>query len=72
MKVDCARAWHAARAFGPLTLYHVDGVEYVPEGSSSLANAEEAEMAVVLFQELLRRFPEASQAEVAMVSPYKA
>ena len=50
----------------------MDGVEYVPEGSSSLANAEEAEMAVVLFQELLRRCPEASQAEGAMVSPYKA
>lgn len=60
MKTDCSRSWHAARAFGPLTLYHVEGYEFVPEGSLSIANEEEAEMAVLLYQELLRRHPEAA------------
>ena len=61
------------QCLGPFAFYDVNGVEQVPDNSSSLVNKTEAEMVMSLFLALVQRYPQLrASSSIAVISPYKA
>jgi len=67
-----ARPWHRLSVFRPFVFFDIKGKEYSAAGHS-WANDDEADFAVALISNLLKKFPELGVGEhVAVISPYKA
>ncbi|XP_031473358.1 probable helicase MAGATAMA 3 isoform X2 [Nymphaea colorata] len=66
------RAWHVYRCFGPFCFFDIDGIESQPSGSGSWVNIEEVEFILLMFHNLVSRYPELnSSSQIAVISPYR-
>ncbi|CAN6438865.1 unnamed protein product [Victoria cruziana] len=66
------RAWHVYRCFGPFSFFDIDGVESQPSGSGSWVNVEEIEFILLMYHNLVTRYPELnSSSQIAVISPYR-
>lgn len=67
------RAWHNYRCFGPFCFFDIhEGKESQPSGSGSWVNVDEVEFVLVIYRELVTRYPELkSSSKLAIISPYR-
>eukprot|EP00252_Welwitschia_mirabilis_P021527 TRINITY_DN5542_c0_g1_i1.p1 TRINITY_DN5542_c0_g1~~TRINITY_DN5542_c0_g1_i1.p1 ORF type:complete len:621 (+),score=147.92 TRINITY_DN5542_c0_g1_i1:2-1864(+) len=66
------RPWHEYRCFGPFCFFDIDGEETQPSGSGSWINAEEVDWILLLYRQMVSKYPELSVGpRVAIISPYK-
>ncbi|CAH9074675.1 unnamed protein product [Cuscuta epithymum] len=73
IEVLTKRKWHNYRCFGPFCFFDIhEGKESKPAGSGSWMNVDEVEFVLVIYRELVTRYPELkSSSKLAIISPYR-
>ncbi|XP_076960265.1 putative helicase MAGATAMA 3 [Bidens hawaiensis] len=67
------RLWHKFRCFGPFCFFDIhEGKETQPSGSGSWENVDEVDFVLLMYHELVSRYPELnSSSRLAIISPYR-
>ncbi|KAH9626455.1 hypothetical protein KSS87_004956 [Heliosperma pusillum] len=73
VKDQTTRAWHDYHCFRPFCFFDItDGAETQPDGSGSWVNEDEVNFALLMYQELVTKYPDLkSSSKVAIISPYR-